>query len=79
MTYTVKRGYSKREGCQMYGVYQDGKPYVIYRLFNRKNAALVAEWITMIEQHIIPNDEGISQIKQIINIDRRQYYGKNNN
>ena len=76
MTYIVKRSYSKKEGCQMYGVYQDGKPYVIYRLFNRKNAALVAEWITMIEQHIIPSDKGISQIKQIINIDRRQYYGE---
>jgi len=79
MTYTVKRGYSKREGCRMYGVYRDGKLYEKYVLFNRPNAALVAEWITMIEQHIIPTDEGISQIKQIINIDRRQYYGKNNN
>ncbi len=63
----------------MYGVYRDGKLYEKYVLFNRPNAALVAEWITMIEQHIIPTDEGISQIKQIINIDRRQYYGKNNN
>ena len=76
MTYTVKRGYSKREGCQMYGVYQDGKPYVIYRLFNRKNAALIAEWLTMMEQFIIPQDAGMFQIMQIMNIDRRQHYGE---
>ena len=76
MTYTVKRGYSKREGCRMYGVYQDGKLYEKYVLFNRPNAALIAEWLTMMEQFIIPQDAGMFQIMQIMNIDRRQHYGE---
>ena len=76
MTYTVKRGYSKREGCRMYGVYRDGKLYEKYVLFNRPNAALIAEWLTMMEQFIIPQDAGMFQIMQIMNIDRRQHYGE---
>ena len=48
MTYTVKRGYSKREGCRMHGVYQDGKLYEKYVLFNRPNATLIAEWLTTV-------------------------------
>ena len=76
MTYTVKRGYSKREGCRMYGVYQDGKLYEKYVLFNRPNAALIAEWLTMMGQFIIPQDAGMFQIMQIMNIDRRQHYGE---
>ena len=76
MTYTVKRGYSKREGCRMYGIYRDGKLYEKYVLFNRPNAALIAEWLTMMEQFIIPQDAGMFQIMQIMNIDRRQHYGE---
>ncbi len=76
MTYTVKRGYSKREGCRMYGIYRDGKLYEKYVLFNRPNAALIAEWLTMMEQFIIPQDAGMFQIMQIMNIDRRQHNGE---
>ncbi len=60
----------------MYGVYQDGKLYEKYVLFNRPNAALIAEWLTMMEQFIIPQDAGMFQIMQIMNIDRRQHYGE---
>ena len=60
----------------MYGVYRDGKLYEKYVLFNRPNAALIAEWLTMMEQFIIPQDAGMFQIMQIMNIDRRQHNGK---
>ena len=60
----------------MYGVYRDGKLYEKYVLFNRPNAALIAEWLTMMEQFIIPQDAGMFQIMQIMNIDRRQHNGE---
>lgn len=60
----------------MYGVYRDGKLYEKYVLFNRPNAALIAEWLTMMEQFIIPKDAGMFQIMQIMNIDRRQHNGE---
>lgn len=60
----------------MYGIYRDGKLYEKYVLFNRPNAALIAEWLTMMEQFIIPQDAGMFQIMQIMNIDRRQHYGE---
>ena len=60
----------------MYGVYRDGKLYEKYVLFNRPNAALIAEWLTMMVQFIIPQDAGMFQIMQIMNIDRRQHNGE---
>ncbi len=77
MTYEVKRGYSKREGCYMYGIYKDGELYDKCVLFGLKNAKLVAELFTLMDASILDHDNGMLQIMQIRRIDKeRGKHGK---
>ena len=72
MTFTVKRKWSDKEGCYLYGIMKDGKLHEGMILYGQKNANLVAEYLTMMEQFIIEKDSGMHQIMQILRIDKER-------
>ena len=72
MTFTVKLKWSDKEGCYLYGIMKDGKQHEGMILYGQKNATLVAEYLTMMEQFIIEKDSGMHQIMQILRIDKER-------
>ncbi len=72
MTFTVKRKWSDKEGCYLYGIMKDGKLHEGMILYGQKNANLVAEYLTMMEQFIIEKDSGMHQVMQILRIDKER-------
>lgn len=72
MTFTVKRKWSDKEGCYLYGIMKDGKLHEGMILYGQKNATLVAEYLTMMEQFIIEKDSGMHQVMQILRIDKER-------
>ena len=72
MIYRVKRGFSKRENCYMYGIYKDGELYKKMVLFGKKNAELVADFLNMMEEYILDQENGMRQIMQILRIDKER-------
>ena len=72
MTFTVKRKWSDKEGCYLYGIMKDGKLHEGMILYGQKNANLVAEYLNMMEQFIIEKDSGMHQIMQILRIDKER-------
>ena len=77
MTFTVKRKWSDKEGCYLYGIMKDGKLHEGMILYGQKNANLVAEYLNMMEQFIIEKDSGMHQVMQILRIDKeRKVNGK---
>lgn len=77
MSYEVKRGLSKRRNCYMYGIYKDGKLYENTLLYGIKNAQLIAELLTLMDEYIIDRENGTFQIMQILRMDKeREKNGK---
>lgn len=77
MSYEVKRGFSKRRNCYMYGIYKDGEIYDKCYLYGQKNANLVAALLNMMENYVIDRENGMFQIMQIRRIDKeREKNGK---
>ncbi len=72
MIFTVKKAWSDKEGCYLYGIMKDGKLHEGMILFGQKNANLVAEYLNMMEQFIIEKDSGMHQIMQILRIDKER-------
>ena len=72
MTFTVKRKWSDKEGCYLYGIMKDGKLHEGMILYGQKNANLVAEYLNMMEQFIIEKDSGMHQVMQILRIDKER-------
>ncbi len=60
----------------MYGVYKDNVLQEKCILFSKRNAALIIEWMTLIDNSIIDKESGMGQVLQIMNMDRRKYNGK---
>ena len=50
MTFTVKRKWSDKEGCYLYGIMKDGKLHEGMILYGQKNANLVAEYLNMTDE-----------------------------
>lgn len=73
LPFTVKRGYSKKDGCYKYGIMKDGKLYENITLFGKRNADLVAEYLTMMDELILDRENGMYQIMQIRRIDKERY------
>lgn len=77
MTYTVKRAWSNKEGCYLYGIMKDGKLHQKMILYGQKNANLVAEYLNLMEEFILDKDSGMHQVMQILRIDKeRKQNGK---
>ena len=72
MTFTVKRKWSDTEACYLYRIMKDGKLHEGMILYGQKNANLVSEYLTMMEQFIIEKDSGMHQIMQILRIDKER-------
>ncbi len=77
MSYEVKRGFSKRKNCYMYGIYKDGEIYDNCYLYGQKNAKLVVTLLNMMENYVIDRENGMFQVMQILRIDKeREKNGK---
>lgn len=77
MSYEVKRGFSKRRNCYMYGIYKDGELYENTLLYGRKNAQLIVGLLTLMDEYIIDHENGTFQIMQILRMDKeREKNGK---
>lgn len=72
MTFTVKRKWSEKEGCYLYGIMKNGELYQKTILYGKKNADLVVNFLNMIDQSIIEEDSGMHQIMQILRIDKER-------
>lgn len=75
--YGARREFIKEKGHYMYGIYKDGQLYDSCYLYGQKNAKLIVELLTLIDNYIIDHDNGIHQIMQILKIDKER--GENGN